>query len=42
MHAVGYQKSLPIENEGSLMDVDLPTPEPKGRAVINDMIRAEP
>ena len=29
MRAVGYQKSLPIENENALVDVDLPTPSPQ-------------
>src|SRR5262249_37757107 len=31
MRAVGYQKSLPIDNEAALVDIDLPPPEPKGR-----------
>ena len=34
MRAVGYQKSLPIENEAALVDIDLPTPEPKGRDLL--------
>jgi len=33
MRAVGYQKSLPIDNDASLSDIDLPAPEPKGRDV---------
>lgn len=31
MKAVGYYKSLPITEAQSLIDVDLPVPEPKGR-----------
>lgn len=31
MKAVGYRKSLPIAEAQSLIDVDLPVPEPKGR-----------
>src|SRR5262245_58055999 len=34
MRAVGYQKSLPIDNEASLTDVELPAPEPKGRDLL--------
>jgi zinc-binding alcohol dehydrogenase family protein len=34
MRAVGYQKSLPIEDESALVDIDLPTPEPKGRDLL--------
>jgi NADPH2:quinone reductase len=34
MRAVGYQKSLPIENEAALIDIELPTPEPKGRDIL--------
>ena len=34
MRAVGYQKSLPIEDEGALIDIDLPQPEPKGRDLV--------
>ena len=34
MRAVGYQKSLPIENESALMDIDLPKPEAKGRDLL--------
>ena len=34
MRAVGYQKSLPIENEAALVDIELPTPEPKGRDLL--------
>lgn len=31
MKAVGYHKSLPIAEAQSLIDVDIPVPEPKGR-----------
>lgn len=31
MKAVGYTKSLPIEAEESLLDIEVPAPEPKGR-----------
>lgn len=31
MKAVGYTKSLPIEAEDSLRDIEVPLPEPKGR-----------
>lgn len=31
MKAVGYHKSLPIADAQSLIDVDIPVPEPKGR-----------
>ena len=34
MRAVGYQKSLPIENEAALTNIDLPRPEPKGRDLL--------
>ena len=34
MRAVGYQKSLPIEDENALVDIDLPKPEPQGRDVL--------
>ncbi len=34
MRAVGYQKSLPINDPHSLVDVDLPKPEPKGRDLL--------
>ena len=34
MRAVGYQKSLPVENEAALTDIDLPQPEPKGRDLL--------
>src|SRR5215831_6510976 len=34
MRAVGYQKSLPIGDDGALADVDLPQPEPKGRDLL--------
>jgi NADPH2:quinone reductase len=31
MKAVGYRKSLPIADADSLVDLDIPVPEPKGR-----------
>ena len=34
MRAVGYQKSLPIENDGSLVDIELPRPEARGRDIL--------
>lgn len=34
MRAVGYQKSLPIENEAALTDIDLPKPAAKGRDLL--------
>jgi NADPH2:quinone reductase len=34
VRAVGYQKSLPIDDANSLVDVDLPKPEPKGRDLL--------
>lgn len=34
MRAVGYQQSLPIDQDASLMDVDLPRPEPGPRDLI--------
>jgi NADPH:quinone reductase len=34
MRAVGYQKSLPIDNEEALVDIELPKPEPKGRDLL--------
>ncbi|QCI67903.1 zinc-binding alcohol dehydrogenase family protein [Phreatobacter stygius] len=34
MRAVGYRESLPIEAEASLIDVDLPKPEPAGRDLL--------
>ena len=34
MRAVGYQKSLSIEIESALMDIELPEPEPKGRDLL--------
>jgi len=34
MKAVGYQKSLPITDERSLMDVELPKPVPAGRDLL--------
>ncbi|MBX9829809.1 MAG: zinc-binding alcohol dehydrogenase family protein [Xanthobacteraceae bacterium] len=34
MRAVGYQKSLPIESEGALVDIDLPKPVPARRDLL--------
>ncbi len=34
MRAVGYQKSLPIEDQAALSDIELPAPEPKGRDLL--------
>lgn len=34
MRAVGYQQSLPIENEASLMDIELDRPEPGARDLL--------
>jgi NADPH:quinone reductase len=34
MRAVGYQNSLPIEDPNALVDIDLPTPEAKGRDLL--------
>jgi NADPH2:quinone reductase len=34
MKAVGYQKSLPIADAKSLVDVDLPKPSPAGRELL--------
>lgn len=34
MRAVGYQSSLPIEDHGSLVDIDLPQPSPLGRDLL--------
>ena len=34
MRAVGYRKSLPISDEASLIDVDLPRPEVSGRDLL--------
>lgn len=34
MKAIGYSKSLPIENPDSLIDVELPTPRASGRDVL--------
>src|ERR1700752_1981962 len=33
MKAVGYQKSLPIEDASSLIDFEAARPEPKGRGI---------
>ena len=34
MRAVGYQKSLPIDDPRSLVDIELPRPEPQGRDLL--------
>src|SRR5262245_31697264 len=34
MRAVGYQKSLPIEDDAALVDIDMPKPEAKGRDIL--------
>jgi len=34
MRAVGCQKSLPIDNEAALTDIDLPKPEPRKRDLL--------
>ena len=34
MRAVGYQQSLPIDQDASLMDVELPRPEPGPRDLL--------
>jgi NADPH2:quinone reductase len=34
MRAVGYQESLPIDAQASLVDVELPKPEPTGRDLL--------
>jgi NADPH2:quinone reductase len=34
LRAVGYQKSLPIDDPHSLVDIDLPKPEAKGRDLL--------
>ncbi|WP_338664170.1 zinc-binding alcohol dehydrogenase family protein [Pararoseomonas sp. SCSIO 73927] len=34
MRAIGYQTSLPINREDSLLDIDLPAPEPRGRDLL--------
>jgi NADPH:quinone reductase len=34
MRAVGYQKSLPITDNASLVDIDLPRPQPAGRDIL--------
>ena len=34
MRAVAYQKSLPITEANSLVDIELPKPEPKGRELL--------
>ncbi|MBM6593769.1 zinc-binding alcohol dehydrogenase family protein [Microvirga pudoricolor] len=34
MRAVGYRESLPISDEASLIDVELPKPEPAGRDLL--------
>ncbi|HZP75528.1 MAG TPA: zinc-binding alcohol dehydrogenase family protein [Pseudolabrys sp.] len=34
MRGVGYRKSLPIESEDALTDIELPVPEPKGHDLL--------
>jgi NADPH2:quinone reductase len=34
MRAVGYKKSLPIENADALLDIDVPKPAPQGRDLL--------
>ncbi len=34
MKAIGYQKSLPIEDDSSLLDIELPTPKPAGQDLL--------
>jgi NADPH:quinone reductase len=34
MKAVGYKKPLPVEDPESLLDIDIPTPEAKGRDLL--------
>ncbi|PYE99003.1 zinc-binding alcohol dehydrogenase family protein [Rhodopseudomonas faecalis] len=34
MKAVGYQKSLPIDDAAALLDIELPKPEPAGRDLL--------
>ena len=34
MRAIGYERSLPIEDEASLVDIDLPPPELRGRNIL--------
>ena len=34
MKAVGYKSPLPIENPDSLLDIDVPIPEAKGRDLL--------
>jgi zinc-binding alcohol dehydrogenase family protein len=34
MRAVGYQNSLPIDNNASLVDIELPRPEARGRDIL--------
>ncbi|HEY9396823.1 MAG TPA: zinc-binding alcohol dehydrogenase family protein [Burkholderiales bacterium] len=34
MKAVGYRKSLPVEHEHALIDLDIPAPEPQGRDLL--------
>jgi NADPH:quinone reductase len=34
MNAVGYEKSLPIEDPAALVDIDLPKPEPRGKDLL--------
>ena len=34
MRAVGYQKSLPIDDTAALVDIELPKPEPRGKDLL--------
>ena len=34
MRAVGYQKSLPIDDAAALVDIELPKPEPRGKDLL--------
>jgi NADPH2:quinone reductase len=37
MKAVGYTKPLPITAAESLMDIEVPTPEPRGRELLEEV-----
>src|SRR5581483_10336313 len=39
MRGVGYRKSLPIESEDALTDLELPVPEPKGHDLLVEVRR---
>ncbi len=34
MHAAGYERSHPIEDAASLVDIELPRPEAQGRDIL--------